>query len=108
MQSQWFKWWCSVLLFFVLHNFISDECIFRSIRVLNRQTLQINTFHYSHLQMNAKSKKKQRSKIKTTKATLFHVSLNIFICDKDNILVLQDITQPFAMNTAKKHLHANV
>lgn len=37
-----------------------------------------------------------------------HVSLNIFIFDKHNILVLQDITQPFAMDTAKQHLQANV
>lgn len=55
-----------------------------------------------------KKVKNKRSKIKTTKATLFHVSLNIFICDKHNILVLQDITQPFAMDTAKQHLQANV
>lgn len=36
------------------------------------------------------------------------MSLNIFIFDKHNILVLQDITQPFAMDTAKQHLQANV
>lgn len=59
-------------------------------------------------QNNATSKKTNRPNIKTTKATLFHESLNIFICDIDNILVIQDIKQPFAMDTAKQHLHTKV
>jgi len=62
---------------------------------------------YSHLRSNARVENK-RSTVNTTKATLFHVSLNIFICDKHNILVLQDITQPFAMDTSKQHLQADV
>lgn len=52
--------------------------------------------------------KNKRPNIKITKATSFHVSLNIFICDKDNILVIQDITKPLAMDTAERHLHAKV
>lgn len=36
---------------------------------------------------------------------LFHVSLNIFICDKHNILVLQDITEPFPRTLLNKNIY---
>ena len=61
-------------------------------RPFKSQTL-INTSHYSHLQFNAKKVKYKNHKSHIS----FHVSLNIFICDKHNILVLQDITQQWTL-----------